>query len=165
MAKDAINIHLVGDKSLRHMFARLPDVMQNKVARKAIVKAAHRMKKPVAVAAPKRTGKLAELIAKAKVRSRARTRRLIRYGWMMPTREELGIPAYTPESPGGYYPTAQEYGFRLMSRKGKFIKMVKPKRYIRGTVDRVTPMHMRLVAIDLRKIIPEARKLAKTKVA
>ncbi len=164
MANDAINVHLVGDKQLRYMFARLPDVMQNKVARKAIRKAAHQMKKPVAVAAPKKTGRLSELIAKAKVRSRARTRKFIRYGWMMPTREELGIPAYTPEKPGGYYPTAQEYGFRLM-RGDTFIKMVPPKRYIRGTVDRVTPMHMRLIAIDLRKIIPEARKLAKTKVA
>jgi len=160
MANDAINITLIGDKSLRYMFARLPDVMQNKVARKAIRKAAHRIRKPVSVAAPKKTGKLAALIAKAPVRSRARTRRFIRMGFVMPSRALLGI---APDAKG-YYPTAQEYGFAIV-RNDKIVGLVKPKRYIRSTVDRVTPIHMKLVAIDLRKIIPEARKLAARKVA
>ena len=160
MANDAINIHLVGDKQLRYMFARLPDKMQNDVARKAVRKAAHRMKKPVAVAAPKKTGRLAALIEKAPVRARARTRRFIRQGWIMPTRAALGI---APDAPG-YYPTAQEFGFAVV-RGGEVVRMIPPLRYIRGTVDRVTPLHMKLLAIDLRKIIPAARKLAKTKVA
>lgn len=159
MAGGTAWIKTIGIEQTRRMFDVLPVKMQKDTARKVLRAAAKRVRKPVAAATPKKTGNLAALIAKAPIRARSRIRNLIRIGWLMPTREELGI---APDAPG-YYPTALEYGFAIV-RKGKIVGKVAPKRYIRGTVDRAKGAQYLRMSIDFgKRIKADAMKLGNHK--
>ena len=162
MAGGAAYIKTIGVKKTRRMFDKLPLIMRKKVARKMCRNEAKRMQKSVAFATPVGTGVLANRIRMSKIRSRSRSRRLIRIGWVMPTRQELGLPAYVPGRKVGYYPYSLEYGYALVRNK-KIVKMIPPKRFIRNTVARVRGAHVRVMAQDLRGIIIEAKKLGNHK--
>lgn len=146
MPRGVVDISLVGDKELLKKFARLEGTEGRKLVVKAMRNSAKRMKPIIAAATPVKTGKLKAGMAKAKVRS-AGSRSLIRLGLVMPTREELDIPADAK----GYYPFALEYG----TEDGRMA----PRRFIRGTVDAHADAELAAIGRELGAAIEaEARK-------
>lgn len=129
MARQQIlDIKLLGDKQLETAFLQLPILMNKKIARKAVRGSAKGLRPKLAMATPVRTGKLRAAMAAAKVRSASNRRHVIRFGVLMPTREELGIPQDTLVKKYGYYPLILEYGTAHVS----------PMMWIRRTADRET---------------------------
>ena len=159
----ALHVQVIGDKKTRKMFKKLPLIMQKKIARKAVRRAAKGIQRNVANATPRDTGKLQAAISAAPIHSRSRNRKLIRMGFEMPTRATLGIAMYGRTKDGrlyrvGYYPTAIEYGYAL-TRNDKIIMLVPPQRYIRKTTDKLKPVYYRQMGRDIATITTEARRL------
>jgi hypothetical protein len=161
MASGMIRFEVFGVKETERMFDLLPDRMDEKVASNAVRRSAYRMRTPVARATPRKTGRLRTLIANAKVRSAGKRRGFVRVGWLMPTREELGIPAEAK----GYYPTALEYGWRgkvpIPGGGSRSIGFQLPRPYIRRTTDQYTRQEWQQISRDIRAIEAEARKLGR----
>lgn len=105
----ASNIRVTGEQDILRRLVTLPVKLQRKVIRQASRKAAKPVRARARALAPVRTGRLRRSI---KLRSIRRNRRgRIGVNVLTGTREELGITA------GGYYPAAQEYGWRSGGRR------------------------------------------------
>ena len=152
MARPVIGITMVGVKAVEKALAKLPAVSQKKVLRGAIRKSVKRVRKAVSETTPVDTGNLQQAIHKAKIRAGKRSRTEISVGWLMPTREELGVPP----PPAGYYPAVVEYG---SVKRG-----IVPRPFIRRTTDtRKTSEYIQMgddVGMGIKK---EWARLAKKK--
>lgn len=152
MARKMIDISMVGDRQLRKAFAALKLTAAKKIIRPALRDTAKNVKPLLAAAAPVRTGKLQQEMAKAKIRSASSApRKIIRIGVVMPTRAELGIPLDSGGKKFGYYPIILEYGSAKLG--------IPPMRWIRDTTDRATPLeHKRLRLAIINGLKTEFRK-------
>jgi hypothetical protein len=146
---------VTGLAEVNRMLAKLPDNVQKNVVAQAERKSSRRLIAKIADAADRLfvdgTGKLAAALRALKPKTR-RTRGAVSVLGFLPTRAALGIA----EKGGGYYPTAQEYGFRHAG-SGKFIQ---PKSYIRATVNANQDAETATMAKDIGVgIEKEAKKL------
>ena len=176
----AVDISMIGDKALERMFKKLPDKMQEKVAKPALRKSAVRLRGHVVSELRRqwpKARKLAAVLASTKPRKyKARSlASMIIYGLPLPGREELRIGAKDK----GYYPLHLEYGakehvivpkeagglLRLLS--GELVSRVdhpgvQAKPYIRPGVDKNKRAEWRLIGKEIgKRIEKEARKLGK----
>ena len=155
VAKPAVDITLLGDKSLERMLAALPRVSQKKAVRPALRACAKRLKADLLanISGPIieiRTGRYRSAMVAERVHALKRIRGLIGVAFDMPTRVALGI---SPEDKH-YYPFALEYGD---SRRG-----LPPKAPIRRTVDEHKDVELRRIGTAVGKDIEkQARKLGK----
>jgi HK97 gp10 family phage protein len=99
----SIDISMLGDRELEKTLARLPDVAQKRVVRKAFTKGGRVVLAAVKRHTPVKTGALKKGI---KSRAGKARRGAVVRSVMLPYREELGIPADAKH----YYPAAVEYG-------------------------------------------------------
>ena len=157
-----MDISMTGDKQLMKMFARLPDVMEKKIARQAIRKSAKRLQPHIAAAIPLGPSKnwgehLRSYYLKAPIRSGTTRREFLRVGIKAPERTDIGIPWDAT----GFYPASLEYGWKIRTKTGA--KKISPKSFIRRTVDFRRQMEFHQMGRDIAKIVGEARRLAKSK--
>lgn len=151
-SRKMIDITMVGDKQLSRAFRTLKLVAAKKIVRPALRQTAKNMVPLLSTAAPVKTGRLKQEMARAKIRSASSApRKIIRIGVIMPTRAELGIPLDTGGRRFGYYPIILEYG---VASRG-----IPPMRWIRDTTDWATPLeHKRLRLVIINGINAEFRK-------
>jgi len=140
MAQGAVEFRLIGDKELNRALHQMPLTAQGKVVRASMRKSMARVKQAVAAATPVDTGRLKTAIAKAKTKSVGK-RGTIRIGFVMPTRDELGIPADAK----GYYPVVLEYGSDVQGKPAL--------RFIRDTTDQIAPSEIDSLSRDLASAI------------
>lgn len=149
-----MSMKVEGAKELAKFLRRLPVDVQKKHLPRALRRSAERVRARVALDTPVDTEQLQDALADAKISGRV-AGNSIRYGVVMPTREELGIAADAP----GYYPLAIEYGF-LNKRTGK---QVPPRRFIRNAVDAIAKQEFRLIRRDVGQQIDRAARRAARK--
>ncbi len=127
MAKDGIDISLLGDKQLQKALNALPVKVEKKIVRQAFVKGARPILKSIRALVPGSGEKHAMLRRGIKSRAGKRTRRAsISRFILLPTRAFLGIPA----SAEHYWPAAVEYGH--VARDGSFVA---PRSFVRSGYD------------------------------
>lgn len=111
----AVDISVIGARELERKLKKLDTRIQKKVVRQALRTSAKRVKKRVVnnlsnTRVMVQSGKLLNAFKNAKTKSFTR-RYGIRIGHVLPSREELGIPAYqSGKKDAGYYPYFVEYG-------------------------------------------------------
>lgn len=108
----AVDISVLGDKSLERKLGRLTDKTQKRLVRKALRRSGKRIWNRVLLNASgvvinEDTGALVNALEETKPVSRS-SRGVLEIGFKWPTRAALGIPPTAK----GYYPTALEYGTR-----------------------------------------------------
>ena len=145
MARDGIDIKLLGDRELERKLARF----ERKLQRRIIVRAFKRHLEVVRQRiinhlsgdpVEPRTGRLRSAMATARKRSATRRpRRIVRWGLAWPTRAELGI---APDDPH-FYPAAIEYG----------TEKVPAKPFMRPAIDRYRKLDVARLARAMKREI------------
>ncbi len=134
----AVDLTVIGDKRLIRALEKLPGAMQRKVARPALRASAVRMNKAavqkLAAMWPPVSGDMLAAFKAQKVKS-IKGKGGIRFAAMLPTREELGIPADAEH----YFPNVLEYGTNLIAGRS----------FIRATVDEMAEQEFRMIGQDI----------------
>ncbi len=110
----AFDLKVFGSRELERQMRALPRIAQDRVMKTALRKAGNRAKNSVLLnlsgnVVQERTGRFVNAMERLPVRLVRRTDNALVYGWSLPSRAALGLPA----GKGGYYPTALEYDARL----------------------------------------------------
>lgn len=150
MASNFIDISVFGDKALQRRLQRVATTTQRKIVRQALRASAKRIKpyvlQNIQSKLGQRTGAYYKAWKRAKIRSGATRRGMIRLGIAMPTREEFGI------APGDkyFYPAALEYGQKRGNRH------VPARPHIRPAVDNNKGREFRQISRDIGRGITKA---------
>jgi len=145
MGSRAFDITMIGDRELDYAYDQLEKKTRRKFLSTALRESAYRLRKLVAAAAPVKSGRLKKAMATARVVVTSKRAGFLRLGFVMPTREMLGIPPRGEKGGSGYYPFTIEYGSMKLRRAAI--------PWIRFTVDQHMHEEWSLIGADLVRMI------------